>query len=154
MKYKTQNTKLLFLFFLIFLFIFFLLLFNQKKYLNDYKKIKINIKNKTYTLFIADTEDKRRKGLSNIASIKNDEGMLFIFEQPDYYSFWMKDMKFPLDFIFLNDNKIVDLLSNIDPSTYPQTFTSKSPADKVIELKSGEIKTLKLKQRGIIKFIK
>jgi uncharacterized membrane protein (UPF0127 family) len=71
--------------------------------------------------------------------------MIFVFDKPDYYSFWMKDMRFTLDFIFIKDNEIVDLLENIQPQSYPKTFTSKKPADKVIEVKAGTIKNLKIK---------
>jgi uncharacterized membrane protein (UPF0127 family) len=66
--------------------------------------------------------------------------MMFVFDKPDFYYFWMKDMNFPLDFIFIRDNEVVDLLENITLETYPQSFTSKVQADKVIELNSGEIK--------------
>jgi len=68
------------------------------------------------------------------------EGMIFVFDKPDFYYFWMKDMKFPLDFIFIKNNEVVDLLENIAPETYPKSFTSKVKADKVIELNAGEIK--------------
>lgn len=136
---------------ILFLILFFLLLFifllpRSTQDWKDYQKTQIQIKNKIYTLFIADTEEKRARGLSGIAIMKDKEGMLFIFEKPDYHLFWMKDMRFPLDFIFLNGNKVIDLLSNINPSTYPQTFTSKSPSDKVIELKAGEINKLNLQK--------
>ena len=119
----------------------------------EYKKVNSVIGNKIYTLFIADTEEKRNKGLSGIPSLKSNEGMLFIFEKPDFYHFWMKDMQFPLDFIFINENQIVDFIENLSPRSYPNSFTSKERANKIIELKSGEVKKISLKKGTNITFI-
>lgn len=145
MKLAIQKKISLFLFSLFLLFILSVLFLpNKSNYFNNYNKIRVKIKNKTYTLFVADTKEKKGKGLSNIPSIKNNQGMIFIFDKSDYYNFWMKDMNFPLDFIFLQDNKLVDFLLNVSPDTYPQTFTSKIPADRIIEIKTGEIKKIKI----------
>lgn len=114
-------------------------------YFKDYKTIYIELNKRKFLLYVADDPQKREKGLSNVTSLADNQGMIFIFDKPDYYSFWMKDMRFPLDFIFIKDAKIIDLLENIPPQTYPKTFTSKMPADKVIELNSGIIKNLKIK---------
>ena len=111
----------------------------------DYRKINLDLGKYNYSLFIADTDEKRTNGLSNIELMSVSEGMMFVFDKPDFYNFWMKDMKFPLDFIFLKDNKVVDLLENIIPETYPKSFTSKTEADKVIELNAGEIKKSEIK---------
>ncbi len=142
----------LFLIFLIFI-IFISFLSNQTKYFNGYKKIKVKIKNKIYTLFLVDTEEKKTKGLSNIPSIRNNQGMIFVFDQADYYSFWMKNMNFSLDFIFLKGNKIVDYKQNVLPNSYSKTYTSKIPSDKIIELKAEEINKLKIKIGDEVKFL-
>lgn len=113
--------------------------------LKNYRKVKAQIGGKSYTLFVADDEEKMQRGLSAVKELKNDEGMIFIFNKPDYHRFWMKEMQFPLDFIFLQDNKIVDILTNIKPETYPQTFKPKIPADKVVEVNSREVEKMRLK---------
>ena len=46
------------------------------------------------------------QGLSERQSLAEDKGMLFLFEKPDHYAFWMKGMEFPLDIIFINGDKI------------------------------------------------
>lgn len=143
MKRVTQERIFIISFFiLLFLLLLIFFLPRQAQGLKGYQTTQVKIENKTYRLFVADTEEKRKRGLSNISSIKDGEGMIFVFNKPDYYRFWMKDMKFPLDFLFLRGDQVVDLLANVDPSTYPQTFISKSPADKIIELKAGEIDKL------------
>jgi uncharacterized membrane protein (UPF0127 family) len=115
---------------------------SQNNYFKDYKTIHLKINKRKFRLYVADNPQKREKGLSNIPSLQDNEGMIFLFDEPGYHSFWMKDMRFPLDFIFVRDDKVVDFLEDIKPQTYPRTFTAKKPADKVIELKAGVLKEL------------
>lgn len=111
-----------------------------KNFFNNYKKIKVGVGSRHYTLYVADDEQKKLRGLSNIDGLKEEYGMIFVFSKPDYYYFWMKNMKFSLDFIFLNKNKIVDIVENVKPNTYPNYIISKKPFDMVIELNEGQIK--------------
>lgn len=96
---------------------------------------------------IADTPDKRIKGLSGRESIASDSGMLFIFQKPDKYEFWMKDMRFALDFIWINGNSVMDLLKNIPPPAPDQSidtiphYAPVNDVDKVLEVSSGYIDT-------------
>ncbi len=55
-------------------------------------------------------------------------------------TFWMKDMLFDIDMIFINDNKIVDIAKNMPkpkPWDWPATYSSKNPADMVLEVNAG-----------------
>src|SRR3990167_703443 len=62
----------------------------------------------------------RAQGLSGRPCIEADQGMLFVFEKPGKYPFWMKDMKFPIDIVWINaDKKVIDLDVNVSPATYP-----------------------------------
>ena len=53
---------------------------------------------------LSTTPDSQSKGLAIKDSLNENEGMLFIFESPQKYSFWMKDMKFPIDIIWINSD--------------------------------------------------
>ena len=87
---------------------------------------------------VADTDKTRELGLSHTVSLGKKEGMLFIFPQVGMYSFWMKDMNFPIDIIWIDENlKIVDRLLSVSPSSYPKTFTPQSPVRYVLELPAG-----------------
>lgn len=92
---------------------------------------------------VADTLDKKITGLSNRESMPQDTGMLFVFDKVDNYEFWMKDMKFGLDFIWLLDNKVVDLHENIPSpvgsSDEPVRIKAKELVNGVIEVNSGWI---------------
>jgi len=82
----------------------------------------------------------REKGLSGRPCIGKNEGMLFVFDQPSQYQFWMKDMKFPIDIIWIGSNhRTVVAEENVKPSTYPSTrFVNPQdrPAQYVLELQA------------------
>lgn len=107
-------------------------------------------------LDVADTEKSREIGLSGRASLAENTGMVFLFDQPSTPTFWMKGMKFPIDIIFLNNKKIVTIYKNVKP---PKTtteiptsyYTPTSPSDTVIELKAGASDKYKLKTGDSIK---
>lgn len=107
--------------------------------LQNYQKQDAKLGTKMYTLYIADTPNKQEQGLSNVKAMPENVGMIFIFKKPGSYFFWMKDMKFPLDFVYIRNNKVVDLMPYVRVETYPNAFTAKVPFDSVIELNSGEI---------------
>ena len=90
---------------------------------------------------VADTESLREKGLSGVASLSANEGMLFVFEKDGLYSFWMKDMNFPLDIVWLAaDGKVVAVAEDRSPASYPESFTPTSPARYALELPAGWVK--------------
>jgi hypothetical protein len=89
---------------------------------------------------VADTQASRELGLSYRQTMGNDEGMLFIFEQPGRYGFWMKDMNFPLDIIWINQNGVVvDVQRDLSPETYREkkTYMNTSDANYVLEINAG-----------------
>ncbi len=62
---------------------------------------------------VAKTEDEKRKGLSGVTSMASDQGMIFDYKDRGVRpAFWMKDMLFPLDFIWIKNGKVVDISIN------------------------------------------
>lgn len=77
---------------------------------------------------IADTPAERQQGLSGTQSLPQDSGMLFVFDTPNKPGFWMKDMKYGLDFVWLDSAmKIIDITHNVMPNTYPKVFYCSQP---------------------------
>jgi hypothetical protein len=92
----------------------------------------------TLSLLFARTDAERDLGLGQRASLPANEGMLFVFDTPSEYAFWMKDMSFPIDMIWLDsDFRIVYIAPNVSPATYPQTFSSTAPSLYVLETNAG-----------------
>ena len=103
-----------------------------------FDRIAIKISGYKIVAEIANTEEKRERGLSGRKNLPEDTGMIFIFEIPTRYSFWMKDMRFPLDIIWIDENKkIVAISENISPSTYPNSFSPTDPVKYVLEVNAG-----------------
>ena len=91
--------------------------------------------------YIADTDEKRISGLSNFKPLKDHEAMLFVFEEPAKYNFWMKDMNFSIDIIWLNEKReIITVYEGVTPDTYPQIFSPDKSALYVIEGNAGFFK--------------
>lgn len=91
-----------------------------------------------FVLEVADTEALRTKGLSGHAALHEGEGMLFVFPEDSRYGFWMKDMGYPIDILWLdNDYHVVDVKKNATPTSYPEIFTPSSPARYVMEISAG-----------------
>ena len=110
--------------------------------------VTIYIQDKPFLAEIADTPEKHARGLMYRQSIKDDYGMLFVFSEEDYRSFWMKNTLISLDIIYLNGgHQIVDMYMSVPPCCGDPcpAYSSKFPARYVLELKGGMAKKLKLK---------
>lgn len=95
-----------------------------------------------------------QKGLSGRESLGEGKGMLFAFEDPGRYSFWMKNMKFPLDFIWILDNKVVDLDLNVPIATNgqkPSEYMPLSEVNYVLEVNAGFIESHGIKPGDPVK---
>ena len=90
-------------------------------------------------VYVADTPEERQLGLGGRDYLPPDQGMLFIFPEDGTHSFWMKDMRFPVDILwFSSDGRIVTIVSNVSPDTYPdKIFGPKEPARYVLEVNAG-----------------
>lgn len=113
------------------------------------------INNQKFKLQVAKSPKDKQVGLSGKSSLAQDNGMLFPFEQPDYYSFWMKNMKFPIDIIFIRGDKIVTIYDNVQPAASgeenPPVYQPEDPADKVLEINAGLSKKHNLKKGDRVK---
>ncbi len=104
----------------------------------DNREIEIRIGGEIVTSKIADTPEKRTNGLSNTKSLDQDSGLLFVFENEGIQGFWMKDMNYPIDIIWIGrDKRISGIERNISPDTYPEVFTSPQPIKYVLEVNAG-----------------
>ncbi len=113
----------------------------------------LNINNESIALIVADDQQEREKGLGDRDYISDYEAMIFVFEQPDIYEFWMKDMKFPLDIVWLNEKReVVYIKENAKPESYPESFVPPQKAQYVIEFNTGLVSKLGIKVGNILDF--
>ena len=127
-------------------------------YITEYKIGDINagaitIGDTTIVVELAKNHPERALGLGGRDSLPQDAGMYFVFPDSDYYQFWMKDMKFPIDIIWIDKfMKIVDIKENVLPDTYPEMLTPKEKALTVLEVNAGFAKAHKVSVGDEIKF--
>lgn len=121
-------------------------LINIKRLDNNFSLRAVSIGEKKFVLEIADSSSKRQKGLSGGESLCEECGMLFVFEKPGQYAFWMKDMRFSLDIIWLLGDEVVFVAHDVSPDfsgvIEPNVF-----ADCVIEVNAGSASALNLGER-------
>lgn len=90
---------------------------------------------------IARTQKQQETGLAKYSSLTENKAMYFPFNHADYYTFWMKNMHFSIDIIFLQSKKIVAIFPNVPPPTKDEIalpiYQSPSPADSVLEISAG-----------------
>lgn len=98
-----------------------------------------------YTMQVADEPVEHQRGLSGAEPLGEREGMLFVYDQPESLCFWMKDMRYALDMIWLDQEKrIVHIEREVAPETFPSSFCSPEQAQYVIEVANGAADDLKL----------
>lgn len=101
-------------------------------------KVRLKIGQAEVWVDVAQTPAQRERGLLGRAELGDNEGMLFVFDKPDYYSFWMKGMKFPLDIIWIDKElRVVGVVEKALPESFPQTFVPNVPVSYVLEVNAG-----------------
>jgi len=100
---------------------------------------------------IADTEPRRIRGLMFQDQLPYDEGMIFVYKEPGFYSLWMLNMQFPLDMIWFDENgSIVHIEQDIPPCKKPieimacQSVVPSGDALYILEITAGFIDEFKI----------
>lgn len=111
---------------------------------NSIDNKKLSLGKCDFNIEVISNEEQRKKGLSDRDSLCQNCGMLFLFEQEGIYSFWMKDMRFSIDMIWLRDDEVIDIKQNINYQSR-DIYSSKEKADGVLELNAGDASRCKIK---------
>jgi len=101
----------------------------------------------TIPVEISDTPAKRTLGLGKRGGLRAGWGMLFVFEKTGSHPFWMKDMHFAIDILWLRNRRIVHIAHNVVPPVSgkkPETLVPPVSANLVLELAAGQAEALGL----------
>ena len=98
--------------------------------------VEMRVGRETFNLEIADTEPERQRGLMNRDFLPPDHGMLFVFQEEEELSFWMKNTTIPLDIIYLDRNGKVVSIKQMNPRSL-RGVPSDRPAMYAVELNQG-----------------
>lgn len=83
---------------------------------------------------VARTLNERRRGLSGTYELPELGGKLFIFERSERHGIWMKDMNYPIDIFWIDEDEVVvHIEEDVSPKTFPKSFRPSDPAIYVLE---------------------
>jgi len=87
---------------------------------------------------LAISAEAQARGLSDRTGLPDGEGLLFIFNQPGKHMFWMRDMRFPIDIIWISpEMRVVHMEKNVAPESFPQSFGPNIYTKYVLEVPAG-----------------
>lgn len=99
----------------------------------------ITIGDQRIALEIARTPEQQELGLGGRASLAWGQGMLFQYDKPIFPRFWMKDMRFDIDIIWIREGRVIEISNQVPhvPGENGPTASPRSLADTVLEVPSG-----------------
>lgn len=102
---------------------------------------KVRIRNQVFLVDVAVTSKEKERGLGHRDSLPPNHGMLFVYPQKGSYTFWMKEMRFPIDIIWIDGKTVVDITQNAPMSTGTPLaeYRPKVAVDKVLEVNAGDV---------------
>ena len=135
-------------------FLIFLFLYNNsvfaESYINNLEIINDIGKPIQYHVEVAKTDEEQAMGLMNRLDLKNNGGMLFLFDYEKKASFWMKNTFIPLDIIFINKNGSINrIYKNTKPKSLKR-IKSKGEVLAVLEINAGEANKNNIGYRSFI----
>ena len=114
----------------------------------------VKIAGKLLKVDLATTTREQEQGLSGRKDLADDAGMLFIFQKPSVNYFWMKDMNFPIDMVWIDENfQVVYIEKNAKPESYPKTFGPNKNSKYVLEVQARFSEKNNLKVGEKIEFL-
>jgi hypothetical protein len=122
---------------------------------DGYRKINVTVNGVHLVADVASTGEQRSKGLAVKDTLAENESMLFYFPKANEYSFWMKDMKFPIDIIWLDTNRTVfhieHSLEPCGPDECPQ-YRPIGKAQYVLETVAGFSQKYNVTENTVVEF--
>lgn len=101
----------------------------------------VRIGDGVFSTKVAKTPTERQKGLADVAQLREDQAMLFVYDRDNKWEMNMKDIEYPLDIVWLDaTKKVVHIVKNAPPESYPfEKFAPKEEARYVLELPGGTV---------------
>jgi hypothetical protein len=107
---------------------------------------------RVFKVWVAGNDARREQGLMYVKSLPADQGMLFVFEQAEILTFWMKNTFIPLDLLYIGtDGRVVRIAENAVPFSLA-AIPSGKPANEVLEIAGGLSRSLQLVEGDLVVF--
>lgn len=135
---------------LLFLFIA-ILLVSSNVSARDPEKITIYVDEHPLLVEVVNTPTDRARGLMYRKHLAENEGMLFVFSEPDYLSFWMKNTWIPLSIAYFNRDKRITDIHDMKPNQTTELYHSSEKALYALEVNQGWFAKRKIGKYGVLK---
>jgi len=134
------------------LFIFFVFLFIFGCSSVVFEQVEIN--NAVIDVETVKSSEEIIKGLSLRESLDENKGMLFIFDKPGRYDFWMKDMRFSLDILFISEDLRIIRIIFADPclGDFCESYSPEEDFRYVLEVNNGFSVDNGVKEGDLVRF--
>ena len=117
---------------------------------NQHATKQVTIAKHTFTAEVVTKTKEQQIGLTKYASLSAEKAMLFTFPKADTHPFWMRNMKFPIDILFLKENAVVGVVANAQPAkatdNHIPTYGNNLTSDAVLEISAGLVKKYGIKE--------
>lgn len=111
----------------------------------------VSMNGRTWSVTVARTAEERQLGLSGTPKLEPDHGMLFVFPEAQIQEFWMKNMNYPIDIVWINGHhQVVGVAEHASPDSYPNTFISPTAVPYVLELNAGMVRSLDIASGTVV----
>ena len=117
---------------------------------------KVRIRGEIIYVDVAVTQEQKHKGLGGRAFLEPNRGMLFSYDHKEQYNFWMRGMLIPLDFVWIDGKRVMDITEAVPPPTgnaAPNIVKSRVEVDKILELHAGAVKRLGIQIGDTVEFL-
>lgn len=110
--------------------------------LNDGSKVTVRVDNQRVTATVAASGPTQNKGLAGTQPLTDKEGMLFVYPDAHVPTYYMKDVSYPIDIIWINGDTVTDVTANVAPEPgvaedQLKRYSPPGPVDKVLEVNAG-----------------
>lgn len=109
----------------------------------------VTIGGERFEVEMAQTDEERSRGLGGRDFLCSHCGMLFVFDMPGRYGFWMKDMRFPVDILWIRDGRVVFVAYAVAPER-EDVLQPWMEADQVLEIPAGTAKELGVEEGSLV----
>lgn len=109
------------------------------------QEVSINLAGHDLLVRLAQTPEELAQGLMGVSKLKDNQGMLFVYESDQDAKYWMKGMVMPIDLVWLKNSRVVDFEKNMQPDDGKKVYFSPGPIDQVLEVRAGWIDDYGLK---------
>ncbi|MBM9500421.1 DUF192 domain-containing protein [Leptospira sp. 201903071] len=117
----------------------------------DIEKITIFVDEHPLLVEVVSNPSDRARGLMYRKSMGENEGMLFVFSEPDYLSFWMKNTWIPLSIAYFNRDKRITDIHDMKPNQTKELYHSSEKVLYALEVNQGWFAKRNIGKFGVLK---